>query len=72
MAESFMEVTRRLLRESEKSIADIHAELHNTGSEITFYWLRKFSSGDIKDPSVNRVEELYTFLTGEPVLITTS
>jgi len=72
MQESFMEVTRRLLRDSEKSIADIHAELHNTGSEITFYWLRKFSSGDIKDPSVNRVEELYTFLTGEPVLTGTS
>ena len=72
MAESLMEVTKRLLRESEKSIADVHAELHNAGSDITFYWLRKFSSGDIKDPSVNRVEELYTYLTGEPVLITTS
>ena len=72
MAESLMEVTRRLLQESEMSIADVHAELHSTGSDITFYWLRKFSSGNIKDPSVNRVEELYTYLTGEAVLIATS
>lgn len=69
MPESFMQVTRRLLKTHEKSLADIHAELHNSGSEITFYWLRKFSSGDIKDPSVNRVEELYKYLTGKPALI---
>ena len=62
--ESFMDKTRRLLKESDKSLPDIHAELHAQGSDITYYWLRKFSSGDVKDPSVNRVEGLYRYLTG--------
>lgn len=70
MAESFMECTRRLLQEADKSLPDIHADLKNQGSDITYFWLRKFSSGQVKDPSVNRVEELYVYLTGEPVLST--
>lgn len=69
MPESLMQVTRRLLKQSDKSLVDVYVELHNNGSPITFHWLKKFSSGDIKDPSVNRVEELYTHLTGKPVLI---
>lgn len=63
-----MEETRHLLRTCGRSLPDVHAELKNGGSKITFYWLRKFSSGDFRDPSVNRVEELYRHLTGKSVL----
>ena len=63
-----MERTRRLMRESEESLPTIFVGLRNSGSTISFYWLRKFKYGEIPDPSVNRVEELYTYLTGKPVL----
>jgi hypothetical protein len=63
--ETLMEATLRLLRESPLSIPEIHAGMKEQGSEVTFYWLRKFSSGNVKHPSVNRVEELYVFLCGD-------
>lgn len=66
--ETLMEKTHRLLKESGRSLPDLHAELHNNGSTITFYWLRKFSSRRVQDPSVNKVEELYRHLTGQPLL----
>lgn len=53
-------VTMHLLKQSEKSLIEIYAE---TG--ISFYWLRKFANGEIKDPSVNRVQELYEHLSGK-------
>ena len=68
--ETLMERTRRLLRNCGKSLPTVHAELHNRGSSITFYWLRKFHAGDVDDPSVNRVEELYVYLTGKPLFET--
>lgn len=67
MTESLMERTRRLLREAQddgRSLGTICAEMQANGSGISFYWLRKFSSGDVEDPSVNRVEELFRHLTG--------
>lgn len=30
-------------------------------------WLKKFAANEIKDPSVNRVETLYNYLTGTPL-----
>jgi hypothetical protein len=63
--ETLMEKTRRLLHDSGRSLPAVYADMRNDGSDITFYWLRKFSSGTIKDPSVNRVEELYRHLTGQ-------
>lgn len=68
MSESLMERTRRLLHDSDKSLPEIYADLANNGSSITYYWLRKFSSGGIPDPSVNRVEELYRYLTNGKTL----
>jgi len=37
-------------------------------TKIPFYWLRKFSSGETKNPSVNRVQYLYEFLSGKSIL----
>lgn len=58
-----MQRTMMLLDESEKTLPAIAEE---TG--ISFYWLRHFKSGEYKDPSVNRVQRVYEFLTGEPLL----
>lgn len=30
---------------------------------IPYYWLKKFKADEIADPSVNRVEKLYEYLT---------
>jgi hypothetical protein len=68
MEESLMEKTKRLLRESEKSLPEVYADMRANGSEITYFWLRKFSSGGVRDPSVNKVEELHKYLTGEPLV----
>ena len=29
---------------------------------VSYEWIRKFVTGQIKDPSVNRIEKLYTIL----------
>ena len=29
---------------------------------VSYEWIRKFMTGQIKDPSVNRIEKLYTIL----------
>lgn len=65
MPESFMSTTLRLMKESPQTMPEIYAGLRNQGSSITFSWLKKFSCGEISDPSVNRVEELHRYLTGK-------
>lgn len=72
MNESLMEHTRRLMRESKQSTGEIYAGMLAQGSDVTYYWLRNFSAGRTKDPSVNRVEELYQYLTGKSVLSPTA
>jgi hypothetical protein len=57
------ERTLELLRTSDKSTADIAS-----GADVNFYWLRKFRGGGFEDPSVNRVQKVYEFLTGAPLL----
>lgn len=52
--------TLELLHASGKSLPLIYKE-----TDIPFYWLRKFSSGTIPDPSVNRVQRLYEYLVGK-------
>lgn len=60
---SLMNKTRELLKANDKSLPEVYRE---TG--ISFYWLRKFRNGEIKDPSVNRIQNLYEYLTGEPLI----
>lgn len=60
---SLMRLTRDLLKDDPRSILALHNE-----SGIPFYWLRKFANNEFKNPSVNRVSYLYTFLTGKEVV----
>lgn len=39
-------------------------------SGIPFYWLRKFRAGEYTNPGVNRVQYLYEFLAGAPLVKT--
>lgn len=55
-----MRATLRLLDETDKSLPDIANAVG-----VSFYWLRKFKSGEISNPSVNRVERLYNYLSGK-------
>lgn len=50
--------TQQLLLADGRSALDIHKQ-----SGIPFHWLRKFRTGECKQPSVNTVEALYSFLT---------
>lgn len=38
-------------------------------TNISPHWLSLFANDQIPDPSVNRVEVLYTYLTGAPLVI---
>jgi len=50
--------TKELLTNDARSLLEIHR-----ASGIPFYWLQKFSSKHFDNPSVNRVQYLYEFLT---------
>jgi len=57
-----MTETQKLLKDQD--LLEVYAK---TG--ISFYWLRKFASGEFKNPSVNRVQCLYEFLKGQPLFV---
>lgn len=55
--------THELLSSSDQSVEEIAK-----GADVTFYWLRRFKQGTILDPSVNRVQKVYEYLAGAPLL----
>jgi len=62
-AGTLLQETLRMLREQKTSVLEVHKA---TG--IPFYWLVKFKAGAYKNPSVNRTQYLYEFLSGSPLL----
>lgn len=60
---SLMTETLRLLKDRNQTLETIMIE---TG--IPFFWLRKFSAGQIAQPSVNRIQKLYEYLSGRRLL----
>jgi broad specificity polyphosphatase/5'/3'-nucleotidase SurE len=60
VSKSLIQVTRELLRHDSRSLFEISRQ---TG--IPFYWLRKFSSGEIKNPGADRAQKLYEKLSGK-------
>lgn len=61
---SLMTATLKLLKERDKSLPEI-----SEATGIKFYWLRKFHYGEIADPSVNRVQKLYEYLSGRRLVL---
>ena len=58
---SLMQETIRLLKE--KNLLEIYAD-----TKVPFFWLRKFVAGQFKNPSVNRVQFLYEYLSGQKII----
>lgn len=58
-----MHATLELLRNSEESIDEVARK-----ADVSFYWLRKFSAGTARDPSVNKVQRVYEYLAQRPLL----
>jgi len=56
---ALLEKTLDLLHKDTRTLLAIH-----TASTIPFYWLRKLKQGGFTNPSVNRVQQLYEFLSG--------
>lgn len=61
---TLMVATHALLMEDTRCDLDIHKE---TG--LPFYWLRSFRHNEAQNPSVNRVEKLYEFLSGKKIIL---
>lgn len=55
--------TLQLLHDDRRSLFSIH-----TRTGLSYSWLKKFCYEELPDPSVNRVQCLYEFLTREPLL----
>jgi len=62
-AESLHSLTLALLRESRESTFEVA-----TGTGLTYSWIVAFAAGRMDNPSVNKVQRLYEYLTGKPLL----
>lgn len=62
-SKSLLEETYKLLKARRVTLIDIMQ-----GTNLNYYWLRKFASHEIKDPSVNSVQRLYEFLSGRRLI----
>jgi len=60
---SLMEVTIALLKQDDRSLPQVTRE-----TKIPLSWLKKFIANDFKNPSVNRVQYLYEFLSGKNLI----
>lgn len=58
------ERTLTLLRKSKTPLPDLAQR-----AGLPYYWLKSFKSGAIADPSVNRVQHLYEYLTGKKLAV---
>lgn len=56
--------TRELLQETTTPYLDIYKA---TG--LSPFWLSGLATGKVRDPSVNRVQQLYEFLSGRPLSV---
>ncbi len=58
MPQSLYDTTRHLIKKDKRPLRMI-----GQATGIPYYWLKKFSAGEIPNPAVNRVQYLYEFLT---------
>lgn len=63
---SLYEVTRELLINRHRKITLQKIEADLPGHSIK--WLSELSNGRMKDPSVNKIQALYEYLSGKPLL----
>jgi hypothetical protein len=56
---TLLEKTLELLEDCPYTMPELYMR---TG--VSFYWIRKFKTGTMRNPSVVKVQTLYEFLTG--------
>lgn len=61
---TLLTATLRLVHSDGRNLPDMAVD-----TKVPFYWLRKFSSGNVKSPSVNRIQHLYEELSGKKLVI---
>lgn len=55
--------TRRRIKQDKRTLLMI-----SQATAVPFYWLKKFSAGEIANPAVNRIQYLYEFLSKSKLL----
>ena len=55
---SLYATTRQLLKDDARPVRMI-----GQATGVPYYWLKKFSAGEIPNPAVNRIQYLYEFLS---------
>lgn len=58
-----MKKTRILLLKDERTLLEMYRD-----TAIPYFWLKKFAAEGFKNPSVNRVQFLYEYLSGQKLL----
>lgn len=58
-----LDETLRLLHLYKKPLLELSKE-----ADLPLYWLRKLKEGSIRDPSVNRIQKLYEYLSSTTLL----
>jgi hypothetical protein len=61
--ESLHEITRQLLQECPQTTYNVAV-----ATRLSYSWLVAFASDRMAHPSVNRVQVLYEYLSGKPLL----
>lgn len=62
---SLLETTRTLLQKLVDSDMSLRQIARESEGAVEYDWLKRFYSGDIKDPSVNRVQALHDCLAAK-------
>ena len=55
--------TRELIKEDKLTL-----EMIGQATGVPYYWLTKFSAGEIPNPAVNRIQYLYEFLSKSKIV----
>lgn len=64
MNQSLLERTRELLKAANQPLPELAKS-----SGLPVSWLKKLRYGKIEDPSVNRIQRLYEFLSGSQIKV---
>lgn len=62
--QSLMIYVQNMVRNDPRTFMEIYA-----ASGVPYHWLKKFANGEYQNPSVNRIEHLYTFYTGKELVL---
>lgn len=60
---SLLKKTIELLNKDKRTLNELH---YLTG--LPLYWLQSLKKGAMKNPSVNRIQHLFEFLTGSVII----